>query len=215
MKKIHLPGLPRNFSRWGPLLLAAGLLLVFVQGLLHVHEVQDFFFPYNYQALELTLIKKEHDKIGQGLTALQDQLMVLTMVQQARGKPDPVSSSQPLSATSSPFPAADACGPLDSAWQAEIMAAKKKRAHMTRKLNHIRLILQSLQRNLEAQSSGIGSRSSAKKAKREKILQQIRESRALSQAYNGNLRELSIKLNKIAECSSNQQVSTIPQDEMR
>jgi hypothetical protein len=215
MKKIHLPGLSRNISRWGPLLLAAGLLLVFVQGLLHVPEVQDFFFPYKYLVLRLNLIKKEHDKIGQGLTTLQDQLTVLAMAEQARGKSDPVSSSQPLSATPSPLPAADACGPPDSVWQAEILAAKKKRAHMTRKLNHIRLILQSLQRNLEARLSASGPGSSAKKAKREKILQQIRESQALGQAYDGNLRELSLKLNKIAECSSRQQVSTIPQNKMR
>ena len=127
-------------------------------------------------------------------------------------KPDPVPSSRPLSASPSPLPAADArCSP-DSAWQAAIHAAKKKQVYAARKLNHIRLILQSMQQDLEAKLSDIGSESSARKPEMEKTLQQIRESRALWQTYDDNLNDLSIKLEKIVECGNNQQASTIPQN---
>jgi hypothetical protein len=215
MKKILFLGPRLNLSRWGPLLLAAGLLLVFVQGLLQLYEVQNFFSPDKYQAIKLNLIKKEYFKIDQGLTSLQDQLTILTMLQQARAKPDPVPSSRPLSASPSPLPAAEArCSP-DLSWQAAIHAAKKKRVYVARKLNHLRLILQSMQRDLEAKLSDIGSESSARKPEMEKTLQQIRENRALWQTYDDNLNDLSIKLKKIAECSSNQQSSTISQNKKR
>ena len=215
MRKNLLPGLSLNPSSWGRLLLAAGLLLVFVQGLLQLHEVQNFFFPNKYQAIKLDLISKEYPKIDQALTSLRDQLTILTMMQKARAKPDPVPSTRPLSASPSPLPAADARGYPDSAWQAAIHAAKKKRVYAARKLNHLRLILQSMQQDLEVKLTGSGSESSARKPEMEKTLQQIRESRALWQTYDDNLNDLSIKLEKIVTCSSNQQASTIPLDKTR
>ena len=84
MRKNLLPGLSLNPSSWGRLLLAAGLLLVFVQGLLQLYEVQNFFSPGQYQAIKLNLISKEYPKIDQALTSLQDQLTTLTMMQKAR-----------------------------------------------------------------------------------------------------------------------------------
>ena len=212
MRKNLLPGLNLNPSSWGRLLLAAGLLLVFVQGLLQLYEVQNFFSPGKYQATKLNLISNEYLKIDQALTSLQNQLTSLTMMQKTRINPDPVPSTRPLSAIPSPPPAADARGCPDSSWQAAIHAAKKKRVYAARKLNHIRLILQSMQQNLEAKLSDIGSESSARKPEMEKTLQQIRESRVLRQTYDDKLNDLSIKLEKIIECSSNQQASTIPQN---
>jgi len=192
------------------LLLAAGLLLVFVQGLLQLYEVQNLLSPDKYQAARLDLFKKEYLKIDQGLTSLRDQLAVLTMMQKARANSNPVPASRPVSPVPSPLLAADGSCYLDSSWQAAIHAAKKKRVYAARKLNHLGLILQSMQRDLEAQLSGLGSESSARKPWIEKTLQQIRESRALWQTYEDNLNDLSIKLNKILECSSSQQGITIP-----
>ena len=91
-----------------------------------------------------------------------------------------------------------------TSWQAAIHAAKKKRVYVARKLNHLGLILQSMQQDLEAQFSDLGPESSARKPRMEKTLQQIRESRALWQTYEDRLDDLSIKLNKILGLSSNQ-----------
>jgi hypothetical protein len=210
MRKNLLPGLNLNRSSWGRLLLAAGLLLVFVQGLWQLHEVQNFFSPGAYQATKLNLFKTEYLKIDRGLTALQDQLTVLTLMQKARAHSDPDPSHRALAAVPSPLQAAPArCSP-DPAWQAAIHAAKKKRVYVARKLNHLGLILQSMQQDLEAQLSDLGPESSAGKPRLEKTLEQIRESRALWQIYEDKLEDLSIKLNKILGLSSNQPAITIP-----
>jgi len=210
MRKNLLPGLNLNPSSWGRFLLATGLLLVFVQGFLHLYEVQNFFFPGRYQATKLNLIKKEYLKIDKGLISLQDQLATLTLMQKARAHPAPVPSSRPLSAAASPLLAADAHCSSDSAWQAGIHAAKKKWVYAARKINHIGLILQSMQQDMEAQLSDIGPGSSGRKPWIEKTLQQIRERRALWQTYQDNLYNLAIKLNAIIECSSKQKAIAIP-----
>ncbi len=214
MRKNLLPGLGLNPFPWGKLLLTVGLLLVFVQGLLQLYVVQNFFFPDRYRAIKLNLINQEYVRIDRTLTSLQNQLTILTAVQQARGKPVPVPSSQPLAVSPTPLPALDARGYPDSSWQAAIRAAQKKRMYAVRKLSHIGLILQSMQQNLEVQLSGIDS-ASARKPEMEKTLQQIRESRALWQTYNDHLHDLSIKLNKIAGSKINQQASTIPRNKIR
>lgn len=205
MRKILFPGPRLNLSKWGPSLLAAGLLLVFVQGLLQLYAVQNFIFPGQYQANKLNLIRKEYGKIGKRLTSLQEQVTILMTLQPAPTQPDPVPFSRPSSASPSPLPAAEArCSP-DSAWQAALQAAKKKRVYAARKLNHIALILQFMQKDQEARLANPGSGSSARKREMERTLQEIRESRALWQTYDDNLNDLSIKLEKIIECSSNQQ----------
>jgi len=215
MRKNLLPGPCLNPSSWGKLLLAAGLLLVFVQGLLQLYEVQNFFSPDKYHAIKLNLIRKECFKIDRGLTSLQGQLNILTRLQQPRAQPDLVPSSRPLSDSSSLLPADGArCYP-DSSWQAAIHAAKKKRVYVARKLNHLNLILQSMHRDLEAKLSDIGSGSSARKPEKEKTLEQIREIRAIWQTYNDNLNDLSIRLEKLAECSSSPQANTISQNKKR
>jgi hypothetical protein len=211
MRRNLLPGLSLNPSSWGRLLLAAGLLLVFVQGLLQLHVVQNFFSPDKYQAIKLDLISKEYPKIDQALTSLRDQLITLTRLQKTRVQPDPVPSTRPLSAS----PGADARGYPDSSWQAAIHAAKKKQVYAARKLNHLGHILQSMQRDLEAKLSDIGPESSARKPGMEKTLQQIRENRTLWQTYNDNLNDLSIKLKEIVECSSHQPANTIHMNKIR
>ena len=132
---------------------------------------------------------------------MKDQLTVLTLMQKARAHSNPGPS---------PLHAAQArCSP-DPAWQAAIHAAKKKRVYAARKLNHLGLILQSMQQDLEAQLSDPGPESSARKPRIEKTLEQIRESRALWQTYEDKLNDLSIKLNKILGCSGSQPAITIP-----
>ena len=188
MRKILVPGPRLNLSRWGPSLLAAGLLLVFVQGLLQLYAVQNFFFPGQYQASKLNLIRKEYGKIGKRLTSLQEQVPILMTLQPAPTQPDPVPFSRPSSA--SPLPAAEArCSP-DSAWQAAIHTAKKKRVYAARKLNHIGLILQFMQQDQEARLSNLGSGSSARKREMERTLEEIRESRALWQTYDNHLNDV-------------------------
>lgn len=209
MRKNLFPGPRLNPSIWAKLLLAAGLLLVCIQGLLQLYEVQDFFFPDKYHEIKLNLIRKEYAKIGQGLTSLQDQLNILTRLQELRAQPDLVPSSRPLSDSSSPLPAIGARCYSDASWQAAIHAAKKKQVFVARKLNYLRLILQSMHRDLEAKLLDIGPGSSVRKSGVEETLQQIREIQALWQTYNDNLHDSSIKLKKFTECSTNPQASTI------
>jgi hypothetical protein len=210
MRRNLLPGLNLNPANWGRWLLAAGLLLVFVQGLWQLYEVQNIFSPGQYQTAKLDLFNKEYLKIDQGLTSLRDQLAVLTAMQKARANSAPVPGSRLLSPAPPPLLAAEAHPYSDSSWQAAVHAAKKKRVYAARKLNHLGLILQSMQRDLEAQLSNIGPEPSARKPRIEQTLRQIRESRALWQTYEDNLNDLSIKLNKIVECSSGQQAITVP-----
>jgi hypothetical protein len=212
MRKNLLPGLNLNPSNWGRLMLAAGLLLVFVQGLLHLYEVQNFLFPGTYQVTKLSLINMEYLKIDQALNSLRNQLATLAEMQKARAKADPVPSGRPAAAVPSPQPAAEArCFP-DSSWQAAIHAAKKKRVYAARKLNHLGQILQSMQRDMETQLSDISPESSARKPRLEKTLRQIRESRELWQTCEDNLNDLSLKLNRIIGCSSKQQALTMPRN---
>jgi hypothetical protein len=202
MRKILLPGPRLNLSSYGPLLLAAGLLLVFVQGLLQLYTVQNFFFPGQYQTNKLKLINKELVKIGRGLTSLQNQITILTGLQPAPPQPDPVTPSRALAASPLPPPAAEVrCSP-DSAWQEALHTAKKKRVYAARKLNHLRLILQSMRLDLEARLARLGSDSAAGTLEMELILQQIRETRELWRTCDDKLQDLSLKLDKMAACPS-------------
>ncbi len=210
MRRNLLPGLNRSPSSWGRLLLAAGLLLVFVQGLLQLYEVQDFFSPGRYQATKLTVIGGEYLKIGQALTSLQTQLPRLAMLQKTRGRPDQV----PAARVSPCLPLRPSCSP-DPAWQAALHAAKKKRVYAARKLNHLNKILQSMQQTLEAELSDLGPESSARKANLEKTLLRIQESRALWKIYNDSLQNLSVALNEIVGCNSSQPASPGPRNKER
>jgi hypothetical protein len=209
----HGPGL--NPSNWGKLLLTAGLLLVFVQGLSQLYAVQHFFFPGKYQTTKLHLISKEYGKINRGLTALRGQLTVLAAMPPARGKPGLAPSNRALSPSPPLSPGADARGAPDSSWLAELHTAKKQQVYVARKLNHIGRILQSMQQNLETRLATPGPGSAAQKPEMEKLLGQIRESRALWKTYDDTLHDLSTKLAKMAGGNINQQASTILQNKVK
>ena len=198
-----------NPSFWAKTLLAAGLLLLCVQGLLQLYEVQSFFSPDTYYEIKLNLIKKEYPKISQGLTSLQNQLNILTELQELRVRSELVDSRGPVSDPASPLSAVGARCFSDTSWQAAILAAKKKQVYVARKLNYLRLILQAMHRDLEVKLSDIGLETSVRKAGMEETLQQIREIQALWQIYNANLDDASIKLKKFTECDINSQTSTI------
>jgi hypothetical protein len=213
MRKILLPGPRLNLSSWGPLLLTAALLLVFFQGLLQLYAVQNFFFPGQYQANKLKLINKELVKIGKRLTSLQNQITILTELQPSPPQPDPVASSRALAASPLPLPAAGVyCSP-DSAWQEALHTAKKKRVYAARKLNHLRLILKSMQLDLEAKLAKPGSGSVARTGEMELTLQQIRETRGLWRTCDDKLQDLSIKLDKITACPSAKRASARSEQE--
>jgi hypothetical protein len=203
MRKKILPGPRLNLSNLAKWLLTAGLLLVCVQGMLQLYEVQNFFFPNKYYEIKLNLIKKESPKISQGLTSLQNQLTMLSRLQELRAQRDPAPASRPLCDFASPQAAVGALCNSDSSWQAAIHAAKKKHVYVARKLNYLRLILQSLHRNLEAKLLNIGPGASVRKSGVEETLRQIQEIQAPWQGYNNNLDNSSIKLKKLTECRIN------------
>lgn len=210
MKKIRLTGRNLSSSQWGKLLLASGLLLVFVQGVLQLHEVQNFFFPGRYYALKLNLISKEYSKIDEGLSSLQAQLGSLTRLQEQQAQHNLIHLRLSLSNYSSPPPAdGDRFNP-DSSWQSMLHAAKKKRVYVARKLHYLDLILKAMQRDLEAQLSGNGSMSATRKTEMEKTLQQIRESQALGRTFHDKLKDLPEKLEKLAEGRASPKARNVP-----
>jgi len=210
MKKIRLPDRNLSPSQWGKLLLASGLLLVFVQGVLQLHEVQNFFFPGRYYALKLNLIRKEYSKIDGGLSSLQAQLGRLTRLQEQQAQHNLIPLRPSLPNSSSPPPAdGDRFNP-DSSWQSMFHAAKKKLVFVARKLNYIDLILKALHRDLEAQLSDNGAVSSTRKTEREKTLQQILEVQALGRTYHNNLNDLSEKLEKLAAGGASPKARNVP-----
>jgi hypothetical protein len=209
MRKNLLPGPRPNPSLWTKLLLAAGLLLVCVQGVLQLYEVQSFFFPDKYGGIKLNLIRKEFTKVGQGLASLQDQLNMLTRRQELQAQPDLVPARRPLSAPPSPPPGVGPRCDSDLSWQAAIHAAKKKQVYVTRKLHYLGLLLQSMDRDMEAKLSDMGPGPSARKSGGEEILQQIRENQALWQTYNAKLDDSSMKLKKLTECRTSSQAKMI------
>jgi hypothetical protein len=215
MRRKILPGPRLNLSSLAKWLLAAGLLLVCVQGLLQLYEVQNFFFPNRYYEIKIKLIKKESAKIRQGLTSLRNQLTMLTRLQGLRVQGDPAPARRSFSDFSSPQPAVAAPCNSDSSWQAAIRAAKKKNVYVTRKLTYLRLILQSMHRDLEAKLAHMGPGASVRKSGVEETLRQIQEIQALCQSYNANLDDSSIKLKKLAECSMNSQQTQSCQKEKR
>jgi hypothetical protein len=164
------PGKRLNPSGWGKLLLAAGLLLVFVQGLLQLYDVQKVFFPGRYYADKLNLISIECSKIDKGLASLQTQMDNLSQLQRPQARCDLIPARPSLAGTSSLPAAAGPQSNPQSSWPALIHAAKKKRVYVARKLHYIDAILGSMHRTLEAQLSQNASGSAARKIDREKTL---------------------------------------------
>ena len=207
MKKSLPPDIPPKPSGWGKLLLAAGLLLVFVLGLLQLYPVQNFFFPGKYQAIRLNLVRKECWKIDKGLASLQTQVDNLTRLRDQTAQLTRSPSDRAL-ATSSPGPADGARSNPASSWQSMIHAAKKKRVYVARKLNYIEVMLRSMDQALKTPGAADGSPSSGRTGENGKIRQQILEIRALLRTYNHRLTDLSKKLEKLPESGMSPQAKT-------
>ena len=208
MKKSHPPGIPPKPSEWGKLLLAVGLLLVFVLGLLQLYPVQNFFFPGKYQAIKLNLVRKECLKIEKGLASLQTQVDNLTRLRDQTAQLTLIPSNRALANSSSPAPALGPSSNPELSWQSMIHAAKKKQVYVARKLNYIEVILKSMYRALKTPCSANGSTSSSRTGEHGKICQQILEIRPLLQTYNDQLNDLSKKLEKLKESGKSPQANT-------
>jgi len=207
MKKSLPPGIPPKPSGWGKLLLATGLLVVFVLGLLQLYPVQHFFFPGKYQAIRLNLVRKECRKIDKGLASLQTQVDNLTRLRDRTAQLTLSPSNRAL-ATPSPTPADGARSNPASSWQSMIHAAKKKRVYVARKLNYIEVILKSMDRALNTPCSADGSPSSSRTGENGKTCQQILEIRALLRTACDRLTDLSKKLEKLQESGTSPQAKT-------
>jgi hypothetical protein len=201
MKKFRLPGLPRNSSGWGKVLLTAGLLLVAVVGVFQLYEVQDVFFPGKYHATELNLISKECVNIAKGLKALRTEVAKLNgfcvpAAQFDYGAPSPgaTASSSPQSAHGAQYDAAPG-------WQTTLYMGKKKRVYVVRKLKHLDAMLKSMQRALEPQKSSNDPALASRRLEIEKTLGQIQEIQARCHTYSIELQGLSEKLNQLSGCA--------------
>jgi hypothetical protein len=195
MKENHLPGPPRDPSKWGKWLLAVGLLVVAVQGTYNLYEIHSVFFPGVYHATELNLINKESIKVERTLYDLNTLLNKLQRLSPNPGHVQPAPTGQSSGSGSSLSLQGEPLR-LDPVWEDTLFVAKKKRVNVARKLNYIDVILKSMQRSLEAQLSDSG-RASTRKAEVEKTLQQIREEGARWRNYGDRLNDLSQKLDKL------------------
>jgi hypothetical protein len=208
MKKSLSPGIPPKPSGWGKLLLAAGLFLVFVLGLLQLYAVQNFFFPGNYQVIKLNLVRKDCLKMDKGLTSLQTQIDNLTRLRDQTAQLTLIPSNRALANSSSPASADGARSHPELSWQSMIHAAKKKRVYVARKLNYIEVILKSMDRALNTPCSANGSTSSTRTFESGKTCQQILAIQALLRTYNDRLTDLSKKLEKLEEYGRSPQAKT-------
>ncbi len=197
MKKIHLPGIHLNPSRYGKSLLAIGLLLVFVLGLSQVYEVQSFFFPGRYQEQKLHLIEGECLKIKKGLQSFRAEIDKLKTLRENRAQLPAAPPGRKLSLSPSSQAAAGGRLTPELPWQSTLQAAKKARVYVARKLPLIDTQLKCLQRSLELQGADIGSAAAPAKSEIDQTLQRVQENRACWQAYNDRLDELSDQLNKL------------------
>ena len=197
LKKIHLPGIRLNPSRWGKTLLATGLLLVFVLGLSQVYEVQSFFFPGRYQEQKLHLIEGECLKVKKGLNSFRAEIDKLKTLRETRAQLPAAPPGRELSLSPSSQAAASVRGTPELPWQSRLQAAKKARVYAARKLPLIDIQLKSLQRSLELQGADIGSAASPAKSEIDRTLQRVQENRACWQAYNDRLNDLSDQLNRL------------------
>jgi hypothetical protein len=202
MKENHLPGSPRDPSRWGKWLLAVGLLVVAVQGTYNLYEIHSVFFPGVYHATELNLINRESIKVARTLYDLNILLNKLQRLSSNPGHVQPAPAGRSSSGSGSSVSLQGEPLRLDPVWEDTLFVAKKKRVNVARKLNYINVILKSMQRSLEAQLSDSG-RASTRKSEIEKTLQQIRADGARWGNYSDRLNDLSKKLDRLeGRCQS-------------
>jgi hypothetical protein len=182
MKKFCLPSL--NRSSWGKALLAAGLLLVAVAGVLQLQAVQAVFFPGRYHALELKVIRHECVMIDKGLISLRADMTNL----------------QRLCAAASPHPGGQVRLGAQPGFPAALHTAKKDRVYVARKLRYVDIMLKSLHQAVERQRASHPGAGVDSKPEMEKTLGQIREIRARCQAYTDELQKISDQLQQYAGC---------------
>lgn len=200
MKKFHLPDITRNPSLWGRWLLAAGLLLVSVQGLLQLYEVRHYLFPCAYHELKLKLINEEYSRIETGLQSLKAELDKLQVLRDQQERLELLPTSRSSSCLASP-PSGDGAGlHVEATWQSQLHATKKAQVYVAQKMNYIRVMLESMDRSLQSKLAGNKSASSTTKPEVEKILQQVQKDRTLLQRYHDDLNNLSEQLIKLEKC---------------
>jgi hypothetical protein len=195
MKKTCPPS--PNHSNWGKALLAAGLLLVAVAGILQLQAVQAIFFPGRYHALELNLIRHECAMIDKGLITLRADMAKL------QGLCAQAARSEPGAPSPSPQPAVQLRPEAEPAWSATLHAAKKDRVYVARKLKYIDIMLKSMHQAVERQRSSRAGELD-RKPELEKTLGQIQAIRARCQVYADELQKISDKLQQLAGCSGPQ-----------
>lgn len=196
MKENYLPTPPDNPSRWGKWLLAAGLLLVAIQGFFQLYEVQAVFFPGRYHDVRLNLMSQECSKIESGLQALQDESNVLQGFCHSPGQMNPGSMDRPATGAASITAA--------PGWQNALQAAKQKRVYVAQKLNYLDAMLISMQRSLESKQAPLSNR----RPEKEKTLLKIHEILGRCRTYDIDLKNLSTNLNKLESyCKTSQSIN--------
>jgi hypothetical protein len=192
MKKIYPPSL--SHLGWGTVLLPISLLLIAVSGILQLYEVQAVWFPRNYHATQIDLIKKECIFIDKGFVGLRTGVAKLEAFC-ASPKPSVAGSSPPQSLNGARIT-------LDSAWPATLHAAKKNRVYVARKLKYIDAMLQSMQRAIEQQETSNDVALSHRRPDFARTLRRIQIIRTRCQTYSSELDRLTEKLNQLEGCSN-------------
>ena len=192
MPENYLPTQPHNASSWGKWLLAAGLLLVAVQGFFQLYAVQAIIFPGRYHEARLHLMGPECAKIASGLQALQGELNLLKGFCPPPGPVHPGPSDQSATGAAS-APASAEPRRLPPNWRHTLQAAKQKRVSVAQKLNYLNTILISMQRSLES-NHAMGSNH---RPEAEKSLSLIHALLVRCRTYDIDLKNLSDKLEKI------------------
>ncbi len=198
MKKISL--LDISHVRWGKLLLPAGLLLVAVSGILQLYEVQAVLFPANYHATQINLIKKECIFIDEGFASLRIEVARLDALCATAKRLSPGSATPSSAGSAAPQPPDDSRITSESAWQATLHAAKKKRVYVARKLRYIDAMLQSMQRAIEQQEISRDVALVPRRPEFQRTLRRIQIIQTRSKIYSSELDKLSEKLNQLAGC---------------
>ncbi len=204
MKKIHLPTLFRNPSRWGKWLLSASLLLVAILGFFQLYEIQEIFFPGQDYKTEIKLISKEYIIIDKELRKLPAMVYDLQKLRLATGPMCPglvPSSSSSSTASASALGVPPGLGP---GWDDELHAAKKKLVNVVRKLKYLDAKLKSMQLTVERQRSSQDATPVNGKPDMNKTLAQIQEFQARCHLYNDQVIEFSEKINQLAGCRGRQ-----------
>jgi len=185
-----------RFPRTGQLLLTGGLLLVLAQGLWQLPDLQDYFFPGQQIEANFKAAKAECGRIEDSLTSLKLRAEYLEWFLASSAAAPKVVAARLLA-----FPFAEILRPLAPGyfWRISIILAKKDRVNVERKLKYLDAFLDHLNpiRGLECSSreTAIGWPPPPGDPYREQIQKFYRQ----WQRYSAELKELTIKLNRLEE----------------